>query len=65
MKSNDRKMREMDVRANEFAMALLMPEDKFIEVWIHKTTPEQVAKFFNVSVDAVKIRASMLLGEIF
>ena len=61
----DHDMRARDINANQFAAELLMPEKKFIEIWQRKTTPEQVAKFFGVSVDAVKIRASVLLGEIF
>lgn len=61
----DDEMRMMDIKANEFAFELLMPEDKFIEIWNKKTTPEEVAKFFGVTVDAVKIRAYSLLGEIF
>lgn len=58
-------MRKMDVEANKFAAELLMPEEKFIEVWRNETTPEAVAKFFGVSVEAIKIRASIVLGEIF
>lgn len=58
-------MRKMDVEANRFAFELLMPEEKFIEIWNKETTPEQVAKFFGVSSDAAKIRAFVLLGEIF
>ena len=61
----DPEMRKMDINANQFAAQLLMPEIKFIEIWNQKTTPEQVADFFGVSVEAVKIRASVLLGEIF
>ena len=61
----DPKMRLMDINANQFAAELLMPENKFIKIWNKETTPEQVAKFFGVSVEAVKIRASVLLGEIF
>lgn len=58
-------MKEMDIKANQFAADILMPEEKFIEVWNKKTTPEEVAKFFKVSVEATKIRAFTLLGEIF
>ncbi len=58
-------MRKMDIRANQFAAELLMPQDKFIEVWYEKTSPSDVANFFNVSLDATKIRATILLGEIF
>jgi len=58
-------MRAMDINANQFAAELLMPEKKFIEIWKKETISGQVAKFFGVSVEAVKIRASVLLGEIF
>jgi len=58
-------MIERDKRANEFAFELLMPQEKFIEVWNKSISPEEVAKFFGVSTDAAKIRASVLLGEIF
>jgi len=57
-------MREMDVRANKFAAELLMPEKKFIEIWHTEYSPERVALFFNVSVEATKIRAANLIGEI-
>lgn len=59
------KIREMDIEANKFAADLLMPEEKFIEIWNKETAPEQVSKFFGVSVEAAKIRASAVLGEIF
>lgn len=61
----DSKMQGMDIKANQFAAELLMPKEKFIEVWNRETSPEEVAKFFGVSVEATKIRASNLLGEIF
>lgn len=58
-------MRNRDVMANQFAAELLMPEDKFIEQWKKYRTPEEVANFFNVSTQAVLVRATVLLGEIF
>lgn len=61
----DEAMRIKDIKANQFAAELLMPQDKFIEVWNNNTSPEAVAKFFNVSKEAVQIRAAALLGEIF
>lgn len=61
----DCSMQKMDVEANKFAANLLMPEEKFKEIWNLKNTPEKVANFFGVTIEAVKIRASVLLGEIF
>ena len=60
----DREMVVMDNKANKFAAELLMPEDIFIEKWQEYNNPQQVANFFAVSVQAVNIRASKLLGEI-
>lgn len=65
IKPIDQNMREKDIKANQFAAELLMPEIKFIEIWTQETSPEKVAKFFGVSLEATKIRASTLLGEIF
>ncbi len=61
----DIEMRLKDIKANQFAAELLMPENIFIKKWIEKATPEKVAKFFGVSLEATKIRASSVLGEIF
>lgn len=61
----DCSMQKMDVEANKFAANLLMPEEKFKEIWNLEDTPEKVANFFGVTIEAVKIRASVLLGEIF
>lgn len=61
----DCSMQKMDVEANKFASEILMPEEKFIELWKYETSPEKVAKYFGVSVEGAKIRASVLLGEIF
>lgn len=58
-------MKEMDVKANQFAADILMPEEKFIEIWKKEISPEKVAKFFKISVEATQIRAFTLLGEIF
>lgn len=57
-------MRERDVKANKFAADILMPADEFIKKWRELSSPEQVAEYFNVSVDAAKIRASQICGEI-
>jgi Zn-dependent peptidase ImmA (M78 family) len=63
--SNSPEMREMDTRANQFAASILMPENKFIEIWQSENSPLKVANFFKVSEAAVIIRASNLIGEIF
>lgn len=63
--NNDYNMRRMDIAANQFAANILMPELKFLEIWRENYHPENVAKFFGVSIEAVKIRAATLLGEIF
>lgn len=61
---NDPIMRRMDIEANKFAADLLMPEVEFIKKWQESTSPQQVADYFGVSVDSVRVRASYLLGEI-
>jgi Zn-dependent peptidase ImmA (M78 family) len=53
-----------DIRANKFAAELLMPTEKFLEIWKESKNTEEVAKKFGVSIEAVKIRASNLLGVI-
>ncbi|MFA6036522.1 MAG: ImmA/IrrE family metallo-endopeptidase [Legionellales bacterium] len=58
-------MQQRDIRANRFAAEILMPEDVFIRKWQETKTPEEVAKFFNVSLEAARYRAANLLGEIF
>lgn len=61
---SDPKIRGRDIYANQFAAELLMPEDAFIKKWQECYSAEQVARYFEVSNDAVRIRASLLLGEI-
>ena len=61
---NDKDMRRRDVKANKFAADLLMPKDVFIEKWQELSTPQKVAEYFGVSLEATHIRASSLLGEI-
>lgn len=58
-------MSAMDRRANKFAAELLMPDKKFTEIWNSTSSVVEVAKYFNISLEAVKIRAAVLLGEIF
>ena len=60
----DESMRQRDVLANKFAAELLMPEKDFILQWKRHGSAEAVAKFFNVSVSAVQVRAASVLGEI-
>lgn len=51
-----------EIEANKFAAELLMPKDKFIEVYRNSASIDNVADFFKVSVDAAKMRAHILLG---
>ncbi|TMX36751.1 ImmA/IrrE family metallo-endopeptidase [Vibrio sp. Hep-1b-8] len=51
----------METEANQFAAALLMPEEKFIHfVESESSTVEDIAKYFQVSSMAVRIRAQVL-----
>ena len=59
---SDPTLRRMDIRANQFAEELLMPEKQFIEAWQQSSSSEDVALAFDVSVGAVKKRAYSLLG---
>jgi len=61
----DPDMQQRDVNANRFAAEILMPEEEFIKKWKESKTPEEVASYFNVSLDAVKYRSANLLGEIY
>jgi Zn-dependent peptidase ImmA (M78 family) len=61
----DPDIQKRDVIANQFAAEILMPEAAFIKTWKESKTPEEVASFFNVSLDAVKYRSANLLGEIY
>lgn len=60
----DKNMIAMDIKANKFAAELLMPKEVFIKKWQESNSPQQVANFFAVSIEAVNIRAYRLLGEI-
>lgn len=56
---------ELEYQANEFAAALLMPKNEYIRIMYENTngnlvnTPE-IAKYFNVSVDAASNRGKWL-----
>ena len=54
----ERKTKEYD--ANEFAAELLMPAEKFKEVWEEKQDLLSLALFFNVSIMATNVRMSRL-----
>ena len=60
----DSDMLRRDVAANKFAADLLMPQEVFIRKWKESSNPEQVAEYFKVSPNAVRVRAAVLLGEI-
>ncbi|UAT42651.1 ImmA/IrrE family metallo-endopeptidase [Anaplasmataceae bacterium AB001_6] len=53
---------QREILANQFAAELLMPSSKFIEIYKKSNTLQEVASFFNVSVEAVTVRAHILLG---
>ena len=53
-----------EVRANKFAAELLMPTEKFIEIWKKTKNIEEIATLFKVSTEAVKYRAVNVLGVI-
>ena len=53
-----------EVRANKFAAELLMPTEKFIEIWKKTKNIEEIATLFKVSAEAVKYRAVNVLGVI-
>lgn len=53
--------RKKEVEANSFAGELLMPEEKFIEIWkLHEGNESKIAEFFLVSEQAAKVRESVL-----
>jgi Zn-dependent peptidase ImmA (M78 family) len=53
-----------EVRANKFAAEILMPTHKFILAYQDDSDLEKIARKFRVSVDAVRIKASNVLGVI-
>ncbi len=56
--------RKIEVRANKMAADILMPSEKFIELWNSGDSVKDLSKKFCVSEDAVKIRLSYLLGVV-
>ncbi len=54
--------KKCEQEANLFAAEILMPEDKFREVFEKNNTIEQVAEYFNVSQSAATIRAKTLFN---
>lgn len=52
-----------ELKADQFAAELLMPEDEFVRVWDQKSTIEEVASFFEVSTQAAEIRARIILEK--
>jgi Zn-dependent peptidase ImmA (M78 family) len=55
--------RSRESEANELAGEILMPEEKFKEVWSLYNTIQEVADFFKVSESAATIRGKKLLNE--
>jgi Zn-dependent peptidase ImmA (M78 family) len=58
-RESDSSYREREVRANQFAAKLLMPESLFIEQWT-RSTLDDVANYFGVSQEAAHYRAASL-----
>lgn len=52
--------RQKEIEADEFAAELLMPEQKFKEIWRRSTKLREVADYFQVSPIAANIRAMNL-----
>lgn len=55
--------KKREIEANEIAAEILMPEEKFKEIWEKSDSIEEVADQFDVSVSAATIRASRLFKE--
>lgn len=55
--ANDTSYRLREVRANEFAANLLMPEKQFVAQWLALLDMEKVADYFAVSKETAKYRA--------
>ena len=49
-----------ELKADQFAAELLMPEAEFLRVWDQKGTIQEVANFFEVSPKAAEIRARVI-----
>lgn len=54
---------KMEVEANKLAAKLLMPRNKFAEIWKDAKAIEEVALAFDVSVSAVAVRGTKLLKQ--
>ena len=54
--------RQMEAEADKLAAELLMPSEKFCEIWDKSGTLEDVADTFHVSTAAASMRAKHLLG---
>lgn len=52
----------IESEANWFAAGLLMPRDAFTEQWNRLRSIELVAEFFDVSVDAARVRKESVCG---
>jgi Zn-dependent peptidase ImmA (M78 family) len=51
---------ERELKADQFAAELLMPEDEFVRIWEQKATIQEVASFFEVSEHAAEVRARVI-----
>lgn len=57
--------RNREIRANKFAAELLMPENKFREIYEDANSIEEIANYFQVSTSAASIRANQLFNTVF
>jgi Zn-dependent peptidase ImmA (M78 family) len=62
LKDVSSKTQKREIEANEFAAELLMPQDKFEEVFGKSNDIDKIANYFNVSTAAATIRAKEVLG---
>lgn len=53
----DTSYRNREIKANDFAANLLMPESNFLEQWLALEELEKIADYFSVSKEAAKFRA--------
>jgi len=62
-RSKDTLHDERERRADSFAAELLMPEEKFVDIWERKATIQEVADFFEVSPEAAETRARVITAK--
>jgi Zn-dependent peptidase ImmA (M78 family) len=58
--AKDHSYRHREIRANKFASELLMPEERFIDIFLELKNIDTLANYFLVSKNAIKFRAMNL-----